>query len=497
MKRIIAVLLLVCMLIACRPTPEKEIVSHKDADEMLEKAELNGSAPDAPIRGQYGIPEKLESVTNEGNGHFIVKIDARVEVPDVNALPILRVERDTFSQETVTAVFDRLCKGRTLYRTGSSFMTKARIAEEIVRIEEELNDASLEEDVRAVMQSRIAALKEQYPSAPDGQDERMISDGTMYSYPVTIIDGEPEVLRFGLSLQTDDALPTQHFSVIITDPDNPNTTEGGRDAQKYGRISFLDERSRAGTDERQTKVPIRDVNDPTELSDYPQVSYLPMQAAADAERFFREIGHAEIVPDAVTLVFDSTNTAYGYQIMCVRTCGDVRGTCMQAGFATEAASDERYAPEWMYESIKILIDEQGIYRLTWEAPIRVTETIREAVRLTPFSEITDRFQRQMWTENSVWVTLDPSRTSGDENGFYTSDLRFEVTRITLSLQRVMEPNRFDTGMLVPVWNFWGTKHITETSLKTGEQRTDSVTGSGSFLSINAIDGSVIDPWKGY
>ena len=249
MKRIIAVLLLVCMLIACRPTPEKDIVSHKDADEMLEKAELNGSAPDAPIRGQYGIPEKLESVTNEGNGHFIVKIDARVEVPDVNALPILRVERDTFSQETVTAVFDRLCKGRTLYRTGSSFMTKARIAEEIVRIEEELNDASLEEDVRAVMQSRIAALKEQYPSAPDGQDERMISDGTMYSYPVTIIDGEPEVLRFGLSLQTDDALPTQHFSVIITDPDNPNTTEGGRDAQKYGRISFLDERSRAGTDE--------------------------------------------------------------------------------------------------------------------------------------------------------------------------------------------------------------------------------------------------------
>ena len=75
-----------------------------------------------------------------------------------------------------------------------------------------------------------------------------------------------------------------------------------------------------------------------------------------------------------------------------------------------------------------------------------------------------------------------------------------MTRITLSLQRVIEPNRFDSGMLVPVWNFWGVRHKTETHKTTGEQRTvgsDEERSRQPFLSINAIDGSIIDPWKGY
>ncbi len=498
MKRIFAILLSLLFFAACVPTPEEEYVTHKDAEEMLGKAETDG-APDMPIREQYGIPETVRDEAVFSDGAFTVRIDANVEVPDTNAIPILRVERDLLDQETITAIFRKLTAGRTLYRGEDSSMTKTQIAESITEMEEMLENPSLDDSTRAFYEEQIAAMKAQFPNAPDSGDEMVPSDGTMYSYPCQISPDSPTFLRFGLRLQTNDELPQQTFYVNITDPDNPNTTENGKDAVKSMNLYFMDDRNRARGSDGQTRVVIQEPNDPVELEAYTEITYLPAQAIEDAKQYFKEIGRPEIVPDSIALCFDGTKTAYGYRITCLRSIDGIGVASLGGGYTTGTDQIERYAPEWSYEEIELCIDEKGIYGFTWSNPIRVTETLLEATKLQPFERIPEAFVNQMWTENAAWIVSDLATTSGDENGFCTTGLDFEVTRITLSLQRVMEPNRFDSGMLVPVWNFWGVRHKTETHKTTGEQRTvDRDTRLRQpFLSINAIDGSVIDPWKGY
>jgi hypothetical protein len=48
---------------------------------------------------------------------------------------------------------------------------------------------------------------------------------------------------------------------------------------------------------------------------------------------------------------------------------------------------EQFAPPWMYEKIRIIIDDKGILCLMWNSPCVVTGTVTDATTLKPFSEI--------------------------------------------------------------------------------------------------------------
>ncbi|MBQ9188773.1 MAG: hypothetical protein IJ138_05555, partial [Clostridia bacterium] len=162
------------------------------------------------------------------------------------------------------------------------------------------------------------------------------------------------------------------------------------------------------------------------------------------------------------------------------------------------AQDGVTAPPWDYEFMRLCIDEQGVYALYWYAPLQEKETVLPAAALLPFEKIMEIFRKHVWIKEKPWLILDESIVVESD---YPSDMLVHIDRITLSLQRVMEPNTFDTALLVPVWNFWGSEITTRTDLKT--RQTTEEPGSTSpwpptpILSINAIDGSVIDLMKGY
>ncbi len=70
-----------------------------------------------------------------------------------------------------------------------------------------------------------------------------------------------------------------------------------------------------------------------------------------------------------------------------------------------------------------------------------------------------------------------------------------IDRIQLELQRVTEENAIEYGLVIPVWNFYG-EYVSEYKWATfsSKPRYDL---PGALLTINAVDGSVIDPQKGY
>ena len=217
------------------------------------------------------------------------------------------------------------------------------------------------------------------------------------------------------------------------------------------------------------------------------------QAIADAEAFLSSVGLDRYKADRVAFLPDKDSDAYGYCIFCVPTVAGVKGTSLWMG--TWPKSDV-VAPPWDYEFMRLCIDEQGVYALFWYAPLKEKETVLPSATLLPFEKIMEIFRKYVWIKEKPWLILDESIVIEQD---YPSDMVVTIDRITLSLQRVMEPNSFDTALLVPVWNFWGTETTTRTDLKTRktteEQR--NAWPPTPVLSINAIDGSVIDLLAGY
>ena len=114
----------------------------------------------------------------------------------------------------------------------------------------------------------------------------------------------------------------------------------------------------------------------------------------------------------------------------------------------------------------------------------------EKSSLKSFDEIKDTFEEMVVISNAV----------EDMEGVKRE---IDIKSVTLNYTRISEPDSFDTGLLVPVWNFIG--DINDVSTYTYDDGTDSRTeaytntymSDGIVLQINAIDGTVIDPEVGY
>ena len=139
------------------------------------------------------------------------------------------------------------------------------------------------------------------------------------------------------------------------------------------------------------------------------------------------------------------------------------------------------ASYWMYESLYCQVNSEGIFDILWMCPLEIIETVNEDAQLKPFSEIQEIFEKMMTIEYEAQAE------------FGGTEYDFEIDRVTLSLHRVVEQDSNETGLLVPAWNFYGKLTTSYDGSPFGP--VDSL--GESFLTINAIDGSVIDTLKGY
>ena len=110
----------------------------------------------------------------------------------------------------------------------------------------------------------------------------------------------------------------------------------------------------------------------------------------------------------------------------------------------------------------------------YNAPLEVTETVVDKSNLKSFDEIKDTFEKMVMITNAK---TDSELDSG---------VTVQVNRAVLGYARISEADSYDTGLLVPVWDFEGKV--------TDEYGSEYM---GSVMTINAIDGSIIDRSLGY
>ena len=178
-----------------------------------------------------------------------------------------------------------------------------------------------------------------------------------------------------------------------------------------------------------------------------------------------------------------SNLGSGYAIYYTRTINGVPITrTMADGGALEDMDSTMET--WSYESLYFFVDKDGIESMYYSNPYTIGETKTENLNLLPFSEIMKTYEKMMVVTNADNMEYEKSRV-------------YDVDRIVLGYARIYEPSTDPhTGLLVPVWDFFGSRKV-EGDYDGNSYSDITDYPNWSFLTINAVDGSIIDRDLGY
>ena len=152
---------------------------------------------------------------------------------------------------------------------------------------------------------------------------------------------------------------------------------------------------------------------------------------------------------------------------------------------------------WLYESINVIVEKDGIVSFSWQFPISVEDTVSDNVGIISFDQAKDIFEQMM-----------PLTARGDLEQFtdeyMESTVDIKVTDVRLGLMRVRNSGNELKGLMTPVWLFYG-DYTRNTEYTQAGKDAGYDTGDNSFteaqpwilLAVNAVDGSVIDITEGY
>ena len=471
MKRILISLVALLLLIGCQRTPEQPLIVPKDQELMLEKAAAS-QKPEEP----YMPPAAPERWTFEmQSGNFSYHADSDVSVPQV-PLPTVWVRAQGLPQETVYRLFQLLSQGEELKLP--HVQTRAEIEESIraytALLEQRPDqdaDMSKEEYDEGLLQE-LEYLKEAYKTAPETSPDR-VSDGTY------------EVQKSGKTSTETLVLSASNLNREINVHSFPQADERSSFAY-YRHLRGRSDYSMANAHKVDAAAT---QNDPLY-----QKAMNEVQAVLEAIGDPFEVAAVYLIDDAAYGNVDGIVHDAEHRALCVDCHRLVSGAPAAYDVSGATRKDPKsYAIPWPVESLRIIIDEEGIVSLNWKNMVTVLETASQTTNLLPFEKI------EGVAEKMLPILYNPT---GWED---MKSVEIRISHVGLELIRIREQNNAAElkGLLVPAWVFYGTIQITEASgfqdyanfgLKSGY---DHYRGEEILLCLNAVDGSVIDPLLGY
>ncbi len=496
MKRILALSLILLMLAACVPTPEVDAVKQKDTNVLIDTVRTeNQEQQDAettlpPVKEQFPERFTCDFYTPGQNVH--VKGDAPLEVLTSGTFPMLRVEHRYLSDAERLTLASRVFGTDALYIWQDHLTRKdlERIIRDLMQEPtpeekaEWMRDMGADETAYSEMLERrketLAEYQRQYNELPaddsrvplqtwDGSVPAYSRDHKTPNYWYIVRDRLPEgylIYQDQITAYADEMDRPMSFCVAWQNENDVTWT------------GFFDDAHKAGT----VRIDPGDYDRPHE-----DAFVSPNDAIQKVQALFS--GIADLVPTEVFWANNAatdgdskgTNTRWGYLIHFTQRYGDAYGPyCSSPVY--DHSEETVYVRIWAYESVAAVVDGEGnLLSFDWNAPYKVTETIASATTLLPYEEIQKTFETQM---NRMF--------SYDEANGATLTL----DSVQLGLFRIREKNNLEQGLLVPVWFFTGS--VQNADAHRGEYGDGFVYDDlNPLLIINAIDGSIIDPMKGY
>ena len=485
MKRILSLLLLACLalglLVGCQDTPDTPAVVQKDQEQMLQTAQQGRD--NSALLAALEVPERFTGDWTGVNGFVHVTADAEIILPNADKIPTGSIGRRDFTQADADNLMRVLLKGNTLYEELG--MTKQQALERLEQLQA-MQRGEIPVDLDGgydALPGAIERCAEYARTAPDG-DERVLAETSFVSRSESLeeIKGWAEVdgKKVHFFVQNCPGY-LDHASVF---------------ADGYGDVNFS------------SAVAISLIQD--ELPEPLTVDFPREDAIRQGDALMAELGFEHVVcdeaypvlftrsmPTAVSI--DETDDApseenwksyilaTGYELQYVRCVNGfpISWTPIRGGAAPE---NESYSGAWHYEFITLDYTKDGLVYFYWESPHTEPVLQVEDTQLMPFDQIADIFAKMIMVKNS------DVQVANERNGFDTVR-NYDITKVKLGLMRIKAKDSFDEGLLVPVWDFWGTEKWEYDGWD--NNGVDIENGEQILLTINAIDGSMIDRELGY
>lgn len=531
MKRRICILLAILAafsLAACQETPEEVIVVQKDTERLVEQIrdnspEENPADTQAGLREALGAPERYTAQFDYSE-NLSMTADAEVVLPNVPAIPTVRVKPADFSQDMVNRMYEYLV-GDTVMYEAQPLRTKSQIEEDILEWQRILADDNAAAESKAQAEERIGWLREAYKTAPDtveyapgGSEIKTLAEydfatgKEMYTYQGVSIVEDPEPKEEGASKRGKDFIVQQNNTGSeIIKTENVGGFSVFDTASRGARFNYSDYALLGEAIGRHDYFSLEMGNttqEEWESASYQFNDFSPGSAAAMVQDFLSYIGADDMVVGQIRMYYEIsekygalisngnpyddetivndfksgklTSDLYGvtYQVYCLRQVG---GVSVASDEYSSYLGEDAYGAQWYYEELHIGVCEDGIYSVQWRSPHEITETITDNTTMLPFSDV-EKIIGQMF------------RVKHEPHPGSTSIYEYEIDRLELSLRRVMEQDNVENGLLIPVWDVYGFHWYSEPDIDLPRVR---FTGKQSLLTINAIDGSVVDLMKGY
>lgn len=489
-----AIGLCITMMAGCEKTPDELIVKEKGAGNIAayESGEESGDL----LRETLGIPEHYTKESVYEDGGLVIDTDAEVIVPDVSSIDTVNVTAREGNQELIDTVTKAFFEGDKIYN-GVSYdrMTKAEIENQITilkryKAENNLDPYEYGKDENGNLYFDIDQVIENYEGwYQDAQDD-VVKEEVTPAFGLEYPDGED-----GKKSTYD----YEFFGVVEAKNGNYEYEIMGENPSISKEIHFRISR-------------MIDQEDMQEFSAWQEGEYIrsPESEQYLSDEFLKNLAgisyeeaEKQAKDKAESLGMDLELYGWDYAVFYHGEGGVTEQNATDAGYrfyftrkisgtpitytsnvGGAYVSMESTEDPWGYEVCNILVGDDGILEVKLDNPYVIGEVQTKNVKLMDFGSIIKIYEQMMEISNADITEYEGKRT-------------FHVKKITLGYSRIYDPLKDNSsGLLVPVWDFFGgfdseDKEGNVTNKDSGEYSTQS------FITINAIDGTVIDRSLGY
>ena len=449
-----------CFTTACQPTPQKAVVDDKNKSiEEVIKDNKDATTPEpegeeTPAKGFMATYETPETVTGTYTlPNINVTMDAEVIVPEMD-----RFASTVFTPEPMTRDlvddFMRyfLGEGAELYKRITNQDTKSELEPRLTFWQEELfkcetdwetmkekdyyrSDNFTKSGAIAHLKEKIKNLKKDISRAPDAVE---------YA-PITMDD----------------------IDIYDMQPFFAKVPEGNYDGM--ARLIFWGQEGRGGSYHYINCVEVCD-SAKTDEELQSEMKLTLDEAVSIAKKTICELGGGDVYLEHSNIRQCIKGDKYEpYYALLFTQC--VSGLPVKSYYNSLAEQTGGFAPRLQSEGFTVYVDNDGVAQLVWDGMNNVVEVLDEDVHILSFDEVMQIFEEKLGLH------------IGAEN-----QTNVVISKVSLDCMILPVKNDLSKGVAVPVWNFRGYHYEND---KEKEKRERLNTEHWSYLTINAVDGSII------
>lgn len=477
---------------SCQPTPEKNIVTSKETDliETVLEANKEAAKSDEEIsqtsnesvvpdidESQAIVEEQIKKINGhmsmevEPNDKVTILVDADIIVPDIEETPFVRVAPARFSADQFESFAQVLTGGKPIFYSdrgqGRTNLVKEEIEILLPVLKSYLLDETLPNYMANAINMNIEMLTNDYEKASDKLDDRPF-DGTLETVD---LDSSETLVELKSYLQN-------NVSAIIRLWQNDSNTmsEMAFDNYDYGCVFNTFE--------------------PNEGIDAERMELKYDTAKEMAYKLAHEVDGVDS-----NLVLVDTNTCYiiggfanynkenspqAYRFLFARQYNGME--IKRMGYLTSGSAPIEYSQTVQPETLEVIIDDNGYNLASWVNYTEDLKVLAEDTPLKSFDKIQDIFE-QHCSHEFAWVPHNDAFVD-------QPSVTLSIEKVELNLMLIPEKDNLLSYITVPVWDFVGNMKYNEDVEAQDGFPVNDIYGI-SIVTINAIDGSIIDRELGY